>query len=358
MVAAGASLKSLADPAPPGRWCRRPRPCRSACGCAGRSTPGPTCVALGEARPVQAARRAGDPGDADVASGRAEADAVAVRQYTLSSSDQQLGHRSPWIDVVADGGGPDGRAGVDLHRGEEIAFRRRCRAHRRRRCRERGCRTRRDQRRHQAEGGGEGGLPPGTERADRDMDDSRVRRFAKSISRTVRPDHGGVNTPVRPWSGRVVRGSCVRPADPGQGAFREHRRGRRRRGRLRAERAGRRVVLAAAGLPVEVFEAAATVGGGTRTAELTLPGFRHDVCSAVHPMALASPFFRAFDLAGARRADAPAGGRLRPSARRRPGRAGLARPATVRPTGWAATARPGARCSARSSSTGRAVVDC
>jgi phytoene dehydrogenase-like protein len=58
------------------------------------------------------------------------------------------------------------------------------------------------------------------------------------------------------------------------------------------------VVLAAAGLEVEVVEAAATIGGGARTEELTLPGFDHDVCSAVHPMAAASPFFRAFDLPG------------------------------------------------------------
>jgi len=57
------------------------------------------------------------------------------------------------------------------------------------------------------------------------------------------------------------------------------------------------LVLASAGLTVQVYEAAATIGGGTRTEEVTLPGFRHDVCSAVHPMALASPFFRAFDLA-------------------------------------------------------------
>ncbi|MEU8422877.1 NAD(P)/FAD-dependent oxidoreductase [Micromonospora sp. NPDC048835] len=57
------------------------------------------------------------------------------------------------------------------------------------------------------------------------------------------------------------------------------------------------LVLAGAGLQVEVYEAGATVGGGARTRELTLPGYRHDVCSAVHPMALASPFFRAFDLA-------------------------------------------------------------
>lgn len=52
------------------------------------------------------------------------------------------------------------------------------------------------------------------------------------------------------------------------------------------------VTLARAGRSVRVIEAAATVGGGTRTAELTLPGFRHDVCSAVHPLALSSAFFR------------------------------------------------------------------
>src|SRR6187551_2422360 len=45
-----------------------------------------------------------------------------------------------------------------------------------------------------------------------------------------------------------------------------------------------------------VLEAADTPGGGARTRELTLPGFRHDVCSAVHPMAVASPFFRTLDL--------------------------------------------------------------
>ncbi len=57
------------------------------------------------------------------------------------------------------------------------------------------------------------------------------------------------------------------------------------------------LVLAKAGLSVEVREAAETIGGGARTAELTLPGYRHDVCSFAHPMGLASPFFRAFDLA-------------------------------------------------------------
>ena len=51
------------------------------------------------------------------------------------------------------------------------------------------------------------------------------------------------------------------------------------------------IVLAEAGRSVTVVEARETVGGSCRTAELTLPGFRHDVCSAIHPMAAASPFF-------------------------------------------------------------------
>ncbi|MFC8039351.1 phytoene desaturase family protein [Paenarthrobacter sp. NPDC057355] len=56
------------------------------------------------------------------------------------------------------------------------------------------------------------------------------------------------------------------------------------------------VVMARAGLDVKVYEAAADIGGGSRTKELLGPGHLYDVCSAVHPMALASPFFRAFEL--------------------------------------------------------------
>lgn len=52
-------------------------------------------------------------------------------------------------------------------------------------------------------------------------------------------------------------------------------------------RNGRRVVL---------FEAADEIGGGTRTAELTLPGYKHDICSAIHPSGVASPFFQSLDL--------------------------------------------------------------
>jgi phytoene dehydrogenase-like protein len=56
------------------------------------------------------------------------------------------------------------------------------------------------------------------------------------------------------------------------------------------------VALAQAGRSVRVIEAQETIGGGTRTAELTLPGFRHDLCSAIHPAAVASPFFRSLGL--------------------------------------------------------------
>jgi len=52
------------------------------------------------------------------------------------------------------------------------------------------------------------------------------------------------------------------------------------------------LTLAEKGLKVLVLEGAEQPGGGMRTCELTLPGFHHDVCSAIHPMALASPFFQ------------------------------------------------------------------
>jgi phytoene dehydrogenase-like protein len=56
------------------------------------------------------------------------------------------------------------------------------------------------------------------------------------------------------------------------------------------------ITLAQAGWKVAVFEAKDTIGGGMRTAELTLPGYQHDICSAIHPTALASPFFRSLPL--------------------------------------------------------------
>jgi len=56
------------------------------------------------------------------------------------------------------------------------------------------------------------------------------------------------------------------------------------------------ITLAQAGLAVVIFEAKNTIGGGMRSAELTLPGFTHDICSAIHPLGIASPFFRSLPL--------------------------------------------------------------
>lgn len=56
------------------------------------------------------------------------------------------------------------------------------------------------------------------------------------------------------------------------------------------------IALAQAGRSVQVFEANDTIGGGCRSAELTLPGFVHDTCAAIHPLAPASPFFSTLPL--------------------------------------------------------------
>ena len=84
------------------------------------------------------------------------------------------------------------------------------------------------------------------------------------------------------------------------------------------------IELARAGASVRVLEARDEIGGGTRTAALTLPGFAHDVCSGCHPMGVLSPFFRSLPLERARAAlDSPA--RVgRAPARRRAGRAAAA----------------------------------
>ena len=56
------------------------------------------------------------------------------------------------------------------------------------------------------------------------------------------------------------------------------------------------IELARSGKSVQIYEANQTIGGGARSAELTLPGFTHDICSAVHPLALGSPFFSTLPL--------------------------------------------------------------
>jgi phytoene dehydrogenase-like protein len=56
------------------------------------------------------------------------------------------------------------------------------------------------------------------------------------------------------------------------------------------------ITLARAGRSVQLIEADETIGGGSRSAALTLPGFVHDVCSAVHPLGRSSPFFKQLPL--------------------------------------------------------------
>src|SRR5580658_2413358 len=56
------------------------------------------------------------------------------------------------------------------------------------------------------------------------------------------------------------------------------------------------IALQQQGLSVLVLEAKSTIGGGLRSAELTLPGFVHDICSAVHPLAAGSPFLQTLPL--------------------------------------------------------------
>ena len=56
------------------------------------------------------------------------------------------------------------------------------------------------------------------------------------------------------------------------------------------------IELARAGLAVGLLEAKGTIGGGARSSELTLPGYVHDICSAIHPMAVISPFFRSLPI--------------------------------------------------------------
>src|SRR5476651_1419347 len=58
------------------------------------------------------------------------------------------------------------------------------------------------------------------------------------------------------------------------------------------------ILMQQKGLSVLVLEGKDTIGGGMRSAELTLPGFIHDICSAVHPLAVSSPFFQTLPLSG------------------------------------------------------------
>ena len=95
------------------------------------------------------------------------------------------------------------------------------------------------------------------------------------------------------------------------------------------------ITCAEAGRSVLVLEATEHIGGGTRTAELTLPGFRHDVCSAIHPLAAVSPFFAGAGLERHGLELAAPGGRARPPARRRPRRRAAPLDRARRSPAWA-----------------------
>ena len=93
------------------------------------------------------------------------------------------------------------------------------------------------------------------------------------------------------------------------------------------------ITCAEAGRSVVVLEATERIGGGCRSAELTLPGFVHDVCSAIHPLAAVSPFFQRRRPRPPRARAVGARGRSRPPARRRPGRGPPTARSTPRSTG-------------------------
>ena len=101
---------------------------------------------------------------------------------------------------------------------------------------------------------------------------------------------------------------------------------RRRRHRRRAERPGRGDHAGPGRSLGPGLRGAPTIGGGTRTQELTLPGFRHDVCSTIVPLTVASPFFRTIDWAAHGvelvQPDAPLAHALDAGPRRRPGAVG------------------------------------
>ena len=116
------------------------------------------------------------------------------------------------------------------------------------------------------------------------------------------------------------------------------------------------VICARAGLQVQVIEAQSTAGGGARTLpDPEFPGVSHDICSAVHPLALASPFFAAFDLP-ARGRDAGGTRRRRTAIRCRAAPPRSATATSTAPVPSSTTARRGGGCWVRCRRTATGVV--
>ncbi len=166
-------------------------------------------------------------------------------------------------------------------------------------------------------------------RARQDADET-TGRFAATPRRSARPGHDRHRADERRYRCRraddrdVLAAQASRPAvtsleadgDEGRGG-RPVRRDRRRGGPERPGRGDHAGPCRALG--PRLRGRASTAGGGTRTAELTLPGFRHDVCSTILPLTLASPFFAGDRPRRAWRRARPSRRAGRPSARRRTG---------------------------------------
>ena len=135
----------------------------------------------------------------------------------------------------------------------------------------------------------------------------------------------------------------------------------RRRRRIGAQRTGRRARAGRAGWDVTVLEASRRRAAGTRTEQLTLPGVLHDVCSAIHPLAVASPAFPELDGSDGALPPTDSSGSIptchSPIRSTAAGQRSSTATSTRPPPGSDATARPIVACSVRSSKAGSQLTE-